>query len=55
MRVSFVEQKDNFGEKEDFFRFWSKQDGINVITFQRGLDFSLLKKSMKTLAYPKKN
>lgn len=44
VRVSFVEQKDNFGEKEDFFRFWSKQDGINVITFQRGLDFSPFEK-----------
>ena len=39
VRVSFVEQKENFSEKKAFFDFWSKQDGINVITFQRCLNF----------------
>jgi MoaA/NifB/PqqE/SkfB family radical SAM enzyme len=39
VRVSFVEQKDNFSEKEDFYNFWSKQKGVNVITFQKCLDY----------------
>ena len=44
VRISFVEQEDNFSEKEDFFNFWSKQKGVNVITFQKGLDFSPFEK-----------
>ena len=39
VRISFVEQKDNFSEKEDFFNFWSKQKGVNVITFQKCQDY----------------
>ena len=39
VRISFVEQQDNFSEKEDFFNFWSKQKGVNVVTFQRCNDY----------------
>ncbi len=38
VRVSFLEQKENFLEKKEFFNFWSKQKGINTITFQKYLD-----------------
>ncbi|OUW57823.1 MAG: hypothetical protein CBD57_04105 [Candidatus Pelagibacter sp. TMED197] len=44
VRVSFVEQKENFSEKKAFFDFWSKQEGINVITFQRCLNFKNFEK-----------
>ena len=39
-RVSFVEMDINLAEKEDFFRFWSEQPGLNLITFQECIDFS---------------
>ena len=38
VRVSFVEQKENFKEKKDFFEFWKSKEGINTITFQRCMD-----------------
>lgn len=38
-RVSFVEQEENFSEKEDFFKFWEKEKGLNLITFQECIDF----------------
>jgi len=44
VRVSFVEQKENFNEKEDFFNYWSKVQGINTITFQRCMDLSPFEK-----------
>ncbi len=40
VRVSFVEQKDNFHEKKDFYNFWKSFEGINTITFQRCMDLS---------------
>ncbi len=39
-RVSFVEQKENMGEKKLFFDFWKKQTGLNIIAFQECIDFS---------------
>ena len=44
VRVSFVEQKENFSEKRDFYNFWSKQKGINTITFQKCLNCETLEK-----------
>jgi len=38
-RVSFVEQKENLQEKNDFFGFWKNEPGINLITFQKHIDF----------------
>ena len=29
VRISFVEQKDNFSEKEEFFNFWSKNSSFS--------------------------
>ena len=40
VRVSFVEQEENFHEKKDFFEYWKSKEGINTITFQRCMDVS---------------
>tara|TARA_B100002019_G_C21241895_1_gene586033 strand:+ start:422 stop:1498 length:1077 start_codon:yes stop_codon:yes gene_type:complete len=40
VRVSFVEQRENFHEKKDFYNFWKKFEGINTITFQRCMDLT---------------
>jgi len=39
VRISMVEQEENFNEKRDFFNYWSKQEGVNLITFQKCEDF----------------
>lgn len=44
VRVSFVEQKENFHEKRDFFEFWKNKKGINMITFQRCMDLTPFEK-----------
>ena len=46
VRVSFVEQEENFDEKRDFFNYWSTKKGLNTITFQR---------CMNLLSFDKKN
>ena len=44
VRISFVEQKENFSEKKEFFDFWKSKDGVNTITFQRCMDLSPFEK-----------
>tara|TARA_B100000900_G_C20550698_1_gene704626 strand:- start:44 stop:1114 length:1071 start_codon:yes stop_codon:yes gene_type:complete len=44
VRVSFVEQEENFHEKKGFFDFWKNKEGINVITFQRCMDLTPFEK-----------
>ena len=40
-RVSFVLQKENAHQKQEFFEYWKNQPGLNVITYQDYIDFSL--------------
>ncbi len=44
VRVSFVITKDNEHEKKDFFDFWKKKPGVNMITFQKCEDFSVFER-----------
>lgn len=37
-RVSFVEQAENIREKRDFFEYWRRIPGVNMITFQECID-----------------
>lgn len=39
-RVSFVEQEANIHEKRAFYEMWKNVPGLNLITFQEGIDFS---------------
>ncbi len=39
VRLSFVVQKENINEREDFFNFWKNQPGVNLIAFQKLIDF----------------
>jgi radical SAM protein with 4Fe4S-binding SPASM domain len=43
-RISFVEQRENLGEKRAFFDFWRREPGVNMITFQECTDFSPFEK-----------
>lgn len=40
-RVSFVVQKENALQKQGFFDCWKNQPGLNTITYQNHIDFSL--------------
>jgi len=40
-RVSFVLQKENAHQKQEFFEYWKNEPGLNVITYQDHIDFSL--------------
>ena len=44
VRISMVEQKENFSEKRDFYEYWSKQKGVNTITFQKCEDYTRFEK-----------
>lgn len=46
-RVSFAVQDANKSEKESFFNFW--KDKVNVVTFQRLVDFNKFKNQDKNL------
>jgi MoaA/NifB/PqqE/SkfB family radical SAM enzyme len=41
VRVSFVVQEDNLHERQAFFDYWKNKSGINLVTFQERIDFSL--------------
>ncbi|TBR22045.1 radical SAM/SPASM domain-containing protein, partial [bacterium] len=43
-RVSFVEQKENIHQRPDFAAYWKGTPGLNMITFQECMDFSLFDK-----------
>ena len=40
-RVSYVVMEENIREKEGFFKFWKNKPGLNIIAFQRCIDYSL--------------
>lgn len=41
VRVSFVAAEENNHERESFYKFWSKKEGVNLITFQECIDFGV--------------
>jgi len=43
-RVSFVEQKENIHQKKAFHEQWKDTPGLNMVTFQECVDFSLFEK-----------
>ncbi|MEK7388068.1 MAG: radical SAM protein [Elusimicrobiota bacterium] len=43
-RVSFVEQKENIHQKQAFLDQWKNAPGLNMVTFQECVDFSLFEK-----------
>lgn len=43
-RVSFVVQKANRHEYDQFYEFWKKVEGLNLISFQKYIDFTVFAK-----------
>ena len=44
VRISFVSQKENEHEKKPFFDYWKAKKGVNIIAFQKYIDFSPFEK-----------
>ena len=53
-RVSFVEQKENLHQKQAFLEQWKDAKGLNMVTYQECVDFSLFEKPDADMALSEK-